>query len=788
MRIYLHIGLPHCGGERLQALLESRRDLLAARGVLYPVAPGRRNHTRLFMAVSDPDHVDPLRWARGHAAPADQARLRASLREELAREIERTGPDVLILSALQLAAALHRDSELERLRDFLGAFSSDIRLVAHLDEPARLLARHYAAQLLDGRLAPLTRDLELFAADSAGTAPEAHLRALAFWDEIDPARNRMPEIQAPPFWLDYTALERQWNAAFGSGALRLRPPVPGPAAPEAELHACFALAPLPEAPPPPPLPDPTPPSAAWLARIRAMNALFDQALAAGRIIPRPLWRRFQEHLHRPGPPIDPGALSALSRRFAPALQDLAARHPSLGNGALSAPPPAPDWQEADPEAGFRATQYFAVFLPQIDKATRADRRSRAAGARATPPPAAPLSAVSAEPAAPAGLPPLAAANYARLAGGRFAPHNRLGQADEETPGAPFPVIPPRTLPEGSSGNVIVACMKNEGPYIVEWVAYHRAIGVDGFIVYTNDCEDGTDEILGRLQEMGILQHRDNNGWKGNSPQQHALNRALKEPLLRDAEWIIHIDVDEFINIRCGNGTIADFLARVPTATNVAMTWRLFGHNGVVRFEDRPVIEQFDRCAPAYCPKPHTVWGFKTMTRNIGAYEKLSCHRPNKLRPEMRDRVLWVNGSGQPMGDAVRERGWRSDLRSVGYDLLQLNHYALRSAESFLIKRQRGRALHVDRSIGLNYWLRMDWSDHRDLTIQRNLKRLRHEMETLLEDRVLAGLHRRAVAWHRSKAEALRENPEFRELLEQALATRLAPLERVAWALALDMES
>ncbi len=35
-------------------------------------------------------------------------------------------------------------------------------------------------------------------------------------------------------------------------------------------------------------------------------------------------------------------------------------------------------------------------------------------------------------------------------------------------------------------------MKNEGPYIVEWIAYHRAIGVDNFLIYTNGCEDGTD--------------------------------------------------------------------------------------------------------------------------------------------------------------------------------------------------------------------------------------------------------------------------------------------------------
>ena len=141
-----------------------------------------------------------------------------------------------------------------------------------------------------------------------------------------------------------------------------------------------------------------------------------------------------------------------------------------------------------------------------------------------------------------------------------------------------------------------------------------------------------------------------------------------------------------------------------------------------------------------------------------------------------------------MGQNVKEKGWRSEMKTVGYDLIQLNHYALRSAESFLIKRQRGRALHVDRTIGLNYWVRMDWSDNKDVTIQRNLDRMGREMWTLLEDEKLAALHQAGVDWHRAKAAELHEKPEFQELYTGALGTRLTEMERVAYSLALDMES
>jgi hypothetical protein len=121
-------------------------------------------------------------------------------------------------------------------------------------------------------------------------------------------------------------------------------------------------------------------------------------------------------------------------------------------------------------------------------------------------------------------------------------------------------------------------------------------------------------------------------------------------------------------------------------------------------------------------------------------------------------------------------------------MIQLNHYALRSAESFLVKRQRGRALHVDRSIGLNYWIRMDWGGNRDVTIQRNIPRLRAEMARLMQDAGLRRLHEGGVAWHKAKAADLHRTPEFEDLYRQAISTDLTEMERVAFSLALDMES
>ncbi|MCA0870253.1 glycosyltransferase family 2 protein [Seohaeicola saemankumensis] len=804
MRLYLHIGPEQVGAHRLQKVMADKREQLAAKGVLYPRSPGSRNHTRLYMAVTDPDHIDTLRFNRGFVTEDKQTALRSMLAEELRREVDRHQPHSLILSASQLGASLHRPSELARLRDLLTPLSSDIRIVAHVDEPAHLLARVYAAQVMEGRAAPLDRDIAL--ADGG----DWWAQSLAAAPVIDPQAGQFLEVQAPPFWIDFQALVRFWESAFGTGSVTLRPYLPDRffgADATGEIQEAFDIAGTigranDMAPP-------EQPSAAWLARGRQLNDLILRVLASRqRILPRQLWHSFMSEIEIAGDPIAPGALAPVARHFDSEAKALVKAHPALDTGTFRKAPPRKDWTEADPGNGYRASQYLLAFMYRIDKATRIARKEKAAqlAAMAAPrdPPAnapvnIPTAAAAPEPDGPSDtpqlsetaralMPPLAVEKYEHLRTSSFAPHNRLGAVNEEELAAAYTPLRPRDLPAGSTGNVIVGCMKNEAPYIVEWVAYHRAMGVDNFLIYTNDCSDGTAEILDRLQEMGILQHRNNDNWKGNSPQQYALNQSLKEPVIRNAAWIIHIDVDEFMNVRCGNGTLQDFFDHVPDATNVAMTWRLFGHNGVTRLADDFVIDQFDTCAPKFCPKPHTVWGFKTMFKNIGAYEKISCHRPNKLDEGFRNQVKWVNGSGRDMTGEAAENGWRSSKKSIGYDLLQLNHYALRSAESFLIKRQRGRALHVDRSIGLNYWIRMDWSDYRDITIKRNLPRLRAEYDRLMADDNLRAWHQKGLDWHRAKAKELHGMPEFEDLYNQALRVKLTGAERVAYALALDLES
>lgn len=349
-----------------------------------------------------------------------------------------------------------------------------------------------------------------------------------------------------------------------------------------------------------------------------------------------------------------------------------------------------------------------------------------------------------------------------------------------------PTSAPRAAPNGSASGgrtCIVTTMKNEGPFILEWIAYHRAIGVEDFLVYTNDCSDGTDHLLEALQDKGIVQHRDNpyRAMAGLKPQHAALQAAEEEAVVQGSDWTICMDVDEFIDIKIGDGRLPALYAAMGDANMIALTWRLFGNADIAGFEDRFVTEQFALCAQELVRKPHQAWGFKTLFRNIDIYRKLGVHRPKGLKPDLWGQVHWLNGSGRPMPREMFRNGWRSSVETYGYDWVQLNHYAVRSAESFLVKRDRGRVNHVDRDQGMNYWFRMNHNATEDRSILRMIPAARAEFDRLMADPEIAALHRGAVAAHRAKVADLMANEANRAFYAELTGERLRALSRMLQA-------
>lgn len=311
--------------------------------------------------------------------------------------------------------------------------------------------------------------------------------------------------------------------------------------------------------------------------------------------------------------------------------------------------------------------------------------------------------------------------------------------------------------------LIITSMKNEGPFILEWIAFHRVIGFNRFLVYTNDCSDGTDDILDRLTEMGVVCHERNHVLR-RGPQKSALKYAREHRLAREADWILVSDVDEFLNIKVGGGHVNDLLELLPEADVIPVVWRLFSNDGTVGFEDALMTETFCDAeldvADGGAPRRFA----KSLFRQQPGISRFGTHGPIFAKGAM-DRVNWILPTGELLTDPetmTRPEG------TFGYEVAQMNHYATRSVDAYLVKKDRGRVNHFRQVMGLDYWQRMCLGGERDDSILRLVEATRSEMARLLEDETLATLHRKSVDWYKDKIRELRGQDEYEALRNQIL--------------------
>lgn len=311
-----------------------------------------------------------------------------------------------------------------------------------------------------------------------------------------------------------------------------------------------------------------------------------------------------------------------------------------------------------------------------------------------------------------------------------------------------------------SGFVAVTTMKNEGAFLLEWVAHHKALGFDHLVICTNDCADPTRKMALRLQEMGLAVHHATRVWASTSIQRSALKQATRLDVVRAADWIYVCDADEFLCSRIGDGSVQALVAAArPEAEVISVPWRIFGPDGRETYEDSPVTRQFTRARRA---GPGDAPGFaypKSLVRGLSLVHRLGIHAPTPAEGLGRDLVRDLPG-GRPHVPQHHPMFVLAD-----YTHAQVNHYALRSAESFLVKRERGRVNHVGQDMGIEYWDRFDIAEVPCDLIRRHDGAVGGWLDRLMADPTLAFLHRKAVAWHRARILALRSDPANTALLD-----------------------
>lgn len=297
--------------------------------------------------------------------------------------------------------------------------------------------------------------------------------------------------------------------------------------------------------------------------------------------------------------------------------------------------------------------------------------------------------------------------------------------------------------------LVISTMRDEGPHLLEWVAHTRAAGADDLLVFSNDCSDGSDALLDRLAAGGALTHLRNEVPRGKTPQWAALKAAADHPATKAADWIAVLDCDEFLNLRPPLRSLQDLVAAVPDADAIVLPWRLFGHSGHVNRPATPTLSSYTRAIHADAAYPALARFFKTLYRRRGPFQKPGVHRPRQ-RPGSLPR--WVDGSGAALPESLAAAQdqimlWGAPLAT---ELVQLNHYSVRSAEDFILKSLRGLPNRTGKAIDLTYWVERNFNEVVDETILEMAAATEAEAARLRGLPGVAEAEEACLAWHRAR--------------------------------------
>lgn len=247
------------------------------------------------------------------------------------------------------------------------------------------------------------------------------------------------------------------------------------------------------------------------------------------------------------------------------------------------------------------------------------------------------------------------------------------------------------MPEKPINIAISVSYKQDPCNLIEFIEYHRLIGVQRIYICNND--DNTihsDYIMAPYVEEGFVQNIHTARWFHNrSINRQALAHDYVLKIARkEVKWLAMLDMDEFIYPVVSND-INYVLKHYDNYAAIVINYACFGSAGL---KYRPNLQ-----TEAYVYRAADNWGYNKLTKSVGQVDKVSrCSHHHYFDVK----------AGHMVDENKIKCGWVKQYKD---NVIRLNHYLARSKEDYEDKIKRGNPLGEKRT-----WNWFQWADQNEL--------------------------------------------------------------------------
>ena len=216
---------------------------------------------------------------------------------------------------------------------------------------------------------------------------------------------------------------------------------------------------------------------------------------------------------------------------------------------------------------------------------------------------------------------------------------------------------------------VCAIYRDEGPYLREWIEFHRQVGAERFFLYNNNSTDAHREALAPYVTEGVVTAHDWPDVPGQiTAYQHCLDQYSDQ-----ARWIAFLDLDEFL-FSPTLAPVSQVLKDYEHHPGVMINRLNYGSSGHKKPPQGLVIENYLQRLPDDADNSRHAKSVVNPARTVG---------PRGLNPH-----CFVYDDGW----AVNEEEIPIDHQPFGFvDMisfkrLRINHYIIKSEEQWEAKR------------------------------------------------------------------------------------------------------